>query len=299
MEGHRPAGIGHHPQIIGAVAHHHGGRRGTSEQPADAPHFRGLSFRIDDCPAHVPGQATILHLQRVGQRVIQSQPALESIREKSETARDQQRFPTRTPGELQKMLGAGGQLQALRVDLFQFGHLESGQQRHPSTQRPGEINFAPHGRLSNFLHLRLHAHQIGNLVDAFDGDEGGIHIHRQQTKLPGEQRAGHHGKIHPFVAGKAARRRRQRHRRSRELGHRGRDHHVRRRTGQLLKTLDRRPGQGRTLNQDRRHAAGTIAGEVADSMQESAAQGIHPATPATGDSPPGPGGRCKCCSASR
>ena len=75
--------------------------------------------------------------------------------------------------------------------LLDRGFLQPFQQGDALVQRAREIEFAAHRALGNLGHLRLHAQEIGQLVDAFLPDHGRIHVAHQQAgnrdRIVGEQ----------------------------------------------------------------------------------------------------------------
>src|SRR5699024_11200559 len=57
-------------------------------------------------------------------------------------------------------------------------------QSHPATQAVGEVgDFPPHGGFRNGGHLGLAAHGVGNFVNAFYADQGGVHVHGQNAAV--------------------------------------------------------------------------------------------------------------------
>jgi hypothetical protein len=62
--------------------------------------------------------------------------------------------------------------------------IQSRQQRSALSQAFGKNYLTSHGSLGDFSHLRLYPLQVGYFVYRFDGEQGGIHIHRYQPKIP-------------------------------------------------------------------------------------------------------------------
>ncbi len=57
------------------------------------------------------------------------------------------------------------------------------------------LDLAAHGARGDRRDLRLHAADVGDLVDAFDGDEGRVHVHRHQAEVRELARLGDEGEV--------------------------------------------------------------------------------------------------------
>ena len=71
-----------------------------------------------------------------------------------------------------------------RMTLVDGGARQSGEQRHPLAQGCGEIELAVHGPPGHGGDLRLEPGEVGELVDAFDGDDRAVHVAQQQPLAP-------------------------------------------------------------------------------------------------------------------
>jgi hypothetical protein len=86
-------------------------------------------------------------------------------------------------------LAARRDLQALLVHAGQRRRRQALQQGHAAPQAFGEFQFAAHGRFGDRRHLRFQALHVGDLVDAFDRDQGRVHVHRDQAEV-GQRQVG-------------------------------------------------------------------------------------------------------------
>ena len=80
-------------------------------------------------------------------------------------------------------LGAGAELQAFVIHALQGAFFQSLQQRNAAAQAFGEIDLAAHGGFGDGRHLRLEMIHVGDFIDAFDGDQRGIHVHHHQAEV--------------------------------------------------------------------------------------------------------------------
>ena len=83
---------------------------------------------------------------------------------------------------------------------------QSGQQRHPFAQGRGEIELAVHRPAGHGGDLRLEAGEVGELVDAFDGDDGAVHVAQQEPLAPAARAAARPGRRRPRRRSGASRR---------------------------------------------------------------------------------------------
>ena len=73
---------------------------------------------------------------------------------------------------------------AFRQTLRDHGFRQPFQQRNTTAQRRFKIQFAAHGPFSHVGNLGFNACIIGQLINAFNGDHGGIHIRHNQRACP-------------------------------------------------------------------------------------------------------------------
>jgi hypothetical protein len=165
----------------------------------------GLGVGVDDRSEHAAGESAIAGFQHVGQRVVESETGLESFGEEGESARHQKGFPTVVTGKGEESFGPVGQAQAFVVHTLQGGFLETFQQGHPAAEGRRKVQFAPHGGLGDGRHLGLHSHLVGDLVDALDGDESGVHVHCQHPEVCGSQGLLQYGEIQRMLTAKDCR----------------------------------------------------------------------------------------------
>ena len=83
-------------------------------------------------------------------------------------------------------------LDALGEAAFDHRLLQALEQRDTGVERGFEIELAAHRRLGDGGDLRLDAGIVGQLVDAFDGDHGRIHVGDEQLLAPALRRLDDH-----------------------------------------------------------------------------------------------------------
>ena len=77
------------------------------------------------------------------------------------------------------------QRDALFEDLVDHADRQALQQRHALAQRRFELDLAAHRAFGNGGDMRLQAGEVGQLVDAFLADHGGIHVGEKKLLAPG------------------------------------------------------------------------------------------------------------------
>src|SRR6202171_3564618 len=139
-----------------------------------------LDARVDDRSLDAGGELPIDALQSIGHRVVETEALLQSFGEKSETAGDEQRLGADLAEAGEHALRAGGKREPFRVDALERGNVEAGEQSHAPNEAFSEVDLAAHRRGGDGGDLRLQSLHVGDFVDALDGDERGIHVHRHQ-----------------------------------------------------------------------------------------------------------------------
>ena len=188
LVGNGKPGDAQHGQVVGAVAHDDRLVGGAPEVTARRGDTGGLGPAINDLAQDTAGESSMLHLERVGQGVVEAEAGLEAVGEVGKPARDQERGPTGGAGGGEERLGPGREPEAFVVNLLECLDGQSLKQGHPCAQGGREIQFPAHGRRGDLGHARLEPGHVGDLVDALDGDEGGVHVHRQELELLATQR---------------------------------------------------------------------------------------------------------------
>ena len=214
-EGHPQARRGDHPQVVGAVAHHHGPlqRHAVGARPlAQAAH---LLLAVHDPPPHPAGEHAPLHLQAVGGHVVQAQAPRQGHHDLLEAAGD---HPHAAAAGVQRP----DELDGARRGAHLVQHLSEDRLRHPPqggdtlAQRVGEVELAAHRPGGDGGHPLARAGALGDELDDLLLDERGVGVHDQQPGAqprqgPGGPPAAHarrgsrcaHG---PMLAGRAPRR---------------------------------------------------------------------------------------------
>ena len=83
-----------------------------------------------------------------------------------------------------KRAAAGRQDDAFLENAIDNSVLEAAQQRDALPQGGFELDLAAHGALGNRRDLLLETDEIGQLVDTFLADHGGIHVREEQFFAP-------------------------------------------------------------------------------------------------------------------
>ncbi len=116
-------------------------------------------------------------------RGIEPEPLFQALGEEREAARDQQRLQAGCLDRAQHRLAAHRDGQAFFIYPFERARVESLKQRDAADQAFGKFQLAAHGRLGDCGHLWHETLHIGDFVDALDGDQGRIHVHRYQAEV--------------------------------------------------------------------------------------------------------------------
>ena len=85
-------------------------------------------------------------------------------------------------------------------NAFEHGFVEPLEEGHPTLETLREIQFAAHGLLGNRRHLFAHTGGLGQFIDYFGFDKGGIHIETHQTAIAAIGIVGLEGNIRPQLA---------------------------------------------------------------------------------------------------
>jgi hypothetical protein len=80
-----------------------------------------------------------------------------------------------------RLVSPGHQRQVVTHLLEDIG-IGAFQRTDALTQAGGKVQLAAHRAFGHFRHLLTDARQFGNLVDAFNFNRGGVHIHHQQAR---------------------------------------------------------------------------------------------------------------------
>lgn len=92
---------------------------------------------------------------------------------------------------LDQGLGARVQGDAVFDHLIDHGFRQAFEQRDPLAQGGFKGDFAPHGALCDRRYMRLEPDEIGEFVNAFLADHGGIHVSHEQLLAPANCRLHH------------------------------------------------------------------------------------------------------------
>ena len=169
-----------HRNIVGAVAH----RQRGAHRRAVGFEQRLLGGGIDNGFGHGAGQhvdiTNLGDIQPIGQHAGKPDFARHRHGKGHETARNEQRARAVGGHRLHQLSRSGVQPHAFLAALVERGDGQALQQRHAGLQGAGKIQLAAHGRLGDGGDFGLDAGIIGQFIDAFAGDHGGIHVGHDQ-----------------------------------------------------------------------------------------------------------------------
>jgi hypothetical protein len=85
------------------------------------------------------------------------------------------------------------------MDAIERLFVQSSEQCDAPAQALGELDAAPHRVASDFRHLLADAVNVRKLVDALDGDQRRVHVHREQAEIRKPRLAGNKREVKPAI----------------------------------------------------------------------------------------------------
>ena len=151
--------------------------------PAHPRHVPRLAAGIDERSGDASGQPARLDHEIVRVGLVQAQPVAQAVREVGEAAGDEQRLQAAAPRGIEQHAGPGRQRDPFPVHALEHAFVQPGERGDalPEALRP--VDLAAHRRGGDRSDLRLASGEVGDLVDALDGDERGIHVQREHPEI--------------------------------------------------------------------------------------------------------------------
>ena len=172
-----------HRYVVGPVADCHRLVGSKSKRIAKFRKQVVLPSGIDNAPLGYTAQQAARHAKDIGFESFESDLLGNRLDEGCESSRDQHCHRSPDAHRTNQRLGTGVGPDPFCEALLNDGGIKSFEQRHPLLERAGKIQFALHRAFRDLGDLGLNARIIGQFVDAFLPDHGGIHIGDQQTLL--------------------------------------------------------------------------------------------------------------------
>ncbi len=182
------AGFLQHGKIIGPVADRQSLVEGEAVGGGQFLERRELGRLAENRLGHAAGEPAVLDLQNIGAVLVEADGLADARREDGEAAGDQNGIGPMGAHGLDQGPPAGGQSDALLDRLVHHAGVEPGKQGDALAQRRFESDLAAHGAFGDFRDHVLQADEIGQFIDAFLADHGGIHVGEQQLLAPVLQR---------------------------------------------------------------------------------------------------------------
>jgi len=197
-EGDAEAGGLDHEPVIGAVAEAEGCLAGEAEPVAQRFERPALVAAVDEGRDEPAGEHARLDLEAVGAVVVEADQVADMAGEGGEAAGNEGGGGAMGAHRQDELPGPRHQPQAFAADLVDDAGAKALEQADPGLERLGEIELAAHRPGGDRRHLVLDAGEVGELVDALDGDDGAVHIGDEQLLAPALGRQ--HGAVYRLVA---------------------------------------------------------------------------------------------------
>lgn len=186
-----------HRQVVRAVADRHGLSSVKAERVASLDQRGALEAAVDDPTGDAPGQDAVFNAQHIGFHLLEPQAIRHRPGEGSETSRHKQGRNALRAQSSHERFSARIRPNPLPQALLQRRFGQPLEQSHSFPQRPNEIELTAHRPIGDLRNQRLHARIVGEFVNAFLADHGGIHIGHEEPDIA---TAWQGDKVNPFPA---------------------------------------------------------------------------------------------------
>ena len=151
-----------------------------------------LRLAAEDRLGDLAGELAAVDQESIGLVLVEADHGGDAVGEGRETAGHEAGVGVVRPHGGDQRASARGEADALGDHLLDDRRGEPLEQRDALAQRRLERDLAAHRPLGDRRDVRLEPHIIGELVDAFLADHGGVHVGDEQPLAPARQRLHHH-----------------------------------------------------------------------------------------------------------
>lgn len=184
VERHARSGQAHHVKIVGPVADRDGVFRREAETRGNGAQRFGLGGAAENGLGNLAGEAAFMGQKRVRLVLLEAEHGGDAGREGREAAGDEEGEGAGRVHGGDEFAGAGCQRDALGDDAVDDRRLKPLEEGHALAQRALELDLAVHGTGGDGGDVLLETHHIGQFVDAFLVDHGGIHVGDEDVAPP-------------------------------------------------------------------------------------------------------------------
>ena len=149
-----------------------------------APQSLEFGVGAENGLGHPAGEAAVFDLQFIGLVLVEAGLRRDAGGEVRKAARNQRRVRAARTHGLHESPGSGIEEDAALVRLGQGVGRQPGQHRRALAQRGHEVDVAAHRALGDPRDLGATTGEVGDLVDAFDADDGRVHVRDQEPLAP-------------------------------------------------------------------------------------------------------------------
>ena len=146
----------------------------------------GLALGVDNRLHRDASHFAIHHFQLVGEYIVNAQLGLQLLGEVREAAGQDGGLVAQSLEFGEQGFGAFSQAQR-RADRVQHAHVQALEQRKTLLEAGTKIQLAGHRALGNLRNLLAHTGRLGQLIDDFGFDQGGVHVEHRQAAVATEQ----------------------------------------------------------------------------------------------------------------
>src|SRR5574343_194056 len=143
----------------------------------------GLGGGIDYVTDNPAGQLAAGNFQFVRGREVETEFDAQALGEIGETAGQDARAQAGLLAAFEQFAGARRKQQALAENAGQDAGVQSGEQGESAAQAFAVVDLTAHGGFGDRRNLGLLAGEVGQFVDAFDGDQRRIHVEADQPEI--------------------------------------------------------------------------------------------------------------------
>ncbi|SDG47064.1 tRNA dimethylallyltransferase [Pelagibacterium luteolum] len=185
VDGNAETGGGEHVEVVGAIAHGHclgGGEVLFRSEGHEAIALGGL---VDDGLVDGAGEAVgFVEFENIGDGFVKADAFGEIVGEEGKAPGDECGVGAVCLHGLDERAAAGRERNAFAADVFDDLAFEALEQGDAGVEGGFKIEFAAHRAFGDLGDLGLEAERVGEFVDAFLLDHGGIHVRDEELLAP-------------------------------------------------------------------------------------------------------------------